>query len=114
MTKNFLTYLSSELRELRNTGLYKSERVITSKQAGTVALDSGWEVINLCANNYLGLSDNAELIEAGREALARYGYGMSSVRFIRIYYQIVINSLFSKLIYNHRVFFAVMLSKNSI
>ena len=82
MTKNFLTYLSSELRELRNTGLYKSERVITSKQAGTVALDSGWEVINLCANNYLGLSDNAELIEAGREALARYGYGMSSVRFI--------------------------------
>ena len=82
MTKNFLAYLSSELRELRNTGLYKSERVITSKQAGTVALDSGWEVINLCANNYLGLSDNAELIEAGREALARYGYGMSSVRFI--------------------------------
>ena len=82
MTKNFLTYLSSELRELRNTGLYKSERVITSKQAGTVTLDSGWEVINLCANNYLGLSDNAELIEAGREALARYGYGMSSVRFI--------------------------------
>ena len=82
MTKNFLTYLSSELRELRNTGLYKSERVITSKQAGTVALDSGREVINLCANNYLGLSDNAELIEAGREALARYGYGMSSVRFI--------------------------------
>ncbi len=44
MTKDFLTYLSSELRELRNTGLYKSERVITSKQAGTVALDSGWEV----------------------------------------------------------------------
>ena len=82
MTKNFLTYLSSELRELRNTGLYKSERIITSKQAGTVALDSGWEVINLCANNYLGLSDNTELIEAGREALARYGYGMSSVRFI--------------------------------
>ena len=74
--------MSSELRELRNTGLYKSERVITSKQAGTVALDSGWKVINLCANNYLGLSDNAELIEAGREALARYGYGMSSVRFI--------------------------------
>ena len=82
MTKSFLTYMNSELDELKNTGLYKSERVITSKQAGTVALDSGWEVINLCANNYLGLSDNAELIEAGREALARYGYGMSSVRFI--------------------------------
>ena len=82
MTKNFLTYLSSELRELRNTGLYKSERVIASKQAGTVALKSGREVINLCANNYLGLSDNAELIEAGRKALTQYGYGMSSVRFI--------------------------------
>ena len=82
MTKSFLTYMKSELEELKNTGLYKSERVIASRQAGTVALDSGREVINLCANNYLGLSDNAELIEAGREALARYGYGMSSVRFI--------------------------------
>ena len=82
MTKSFLTYMKSELEELKNTGLYKSERVIASRQAGTVALDSGREVINLCANNYLGLSDNAELIEAGREALSRYGYGMSSVRFI--------------------------------
>ncbi|MEC7190531.1 MAG: glycine C-acetyltransferase, partial [Pseudomonadota bacterium] len=72
----------SELDELKNTGLYKSERVIASKQAGTVALKSGREVINLCANNYLGLSDNAELIEAGRKALTQYGYGMSSVRFI--------------------------------
>ena len=82
MTKSFLTSLNSELTELRNTGLYKSERVIASKQAGTVALKSGREVINLCANNYLGLSDNAELIEAGRKALTQYGYGMSSVRFI--------------------------------
>ena len=54
MTKSFLTYLNSELKELRNTGLYKSERVIASKQAGTVALESGREVINPCANNYLG------------------------------------------------------------
>ena len=82
MTKSFLTYMKSELDELKNTGLYKSERVIASKQAGTVALKSGREVINLCANNYLGLSDNAELIEAGRKALTQYGYGMSSVRFI--------------------------------
>ncbi len=82
MTKRFLTHLNSELEELKNTGLYKSERIIASKQAGTVALESGREVINLCANNYLGLSDNAELIEAGRDALSRYGYGMSSVRFI--------------------------------
>ena len=82
MTKSFLTYMNSELDQLKNTGLYKSERVIASKQAGTVALKSGREVINLCANNYLGLSDNAELIEAGRKALTQYGYGMSSVRFI--------------------------------
>ena len=82
MTRSFLTYMNSELDELKNTGLYKSERVIASKQAGTVALKSGREVINLCANNYLGLSDNAELIEAGRKALTQYGYGMSSVRFI--------------------------------
>ena len=82
MTKRFLTHLNSELEELKNSGLYKSERIIASKQAGTVALESGREVINLCANIYLGLSDNAELIEAGRDALSRYGYGMSSVRFI--------------------------------
>ena len=82
MTKSFLTYMNAEIEQLKNTGLYKSERVIASKQAGTVALDSGREVINLCANNYLGLSDNAELIEAGRKALTQYGYGMSSVRFI--------------------------------
>ena len=73
MTKSFLTYLNSELKELRNTGLYKSERVIASKQAGTVALESGWQVINLCANNYRGLSDNAELIEAGRAQTQFHG-----------------------------------------
>jgi len=82
MTKSFLNYMNAELEQLKNTGLYKSERVIATKQSGTVALDSGREVINLCANNYLGLSDNAELIEAGRKALTQYGYGMSSVRFI--------------------------------
>ena len=82
MSKDFVGFLSGELEGLKDVGLYKTERVITSKQAGTVALSTGKDVINLCANNYLGLSDNPELIEAGREALARYGYGMSSVRFI--------------------------------
>lgn len=82
MTQLFIEHLSEELDELKRTGLYKSERIIDSKQAGTVALDSGRSMINLCANNYLGLSDHPELIEAGRKALARYGYGMSSVRFI--------------------------------
>lgn len=82
MTKDFIDHLSRDLDGLRRAGLYKTERVITSKQAGTVTLETGKEVINLCANNYLGLSDHPNLIEAGREALARYGYGMSSVRFI--------------------------------
>ncbi|WP_299936096.1 glycine C-acetyltransferase [uncultured Pelagimonas sp.] len=82
MTKDFIDHMTRELDMLMQSGLYKSERVITSKQAGTVALDTGKEVINLCANNYLGLSDHPDLIEAGRDALSRYGYGMSSVRFI--------------------------------
>ncbi len=82
MAHALTTHLSRELDVLRDAGLYKTERVITSKQAGSVALSTGQNVINLCANNYLGLSDNQDLIEAGRDALARYGYGMSSVRFI--------------------------------
>jgi glycine C-acetyltransferase len=82
MAEAFIDHLARELDELKETGLYKSERVIASKQAGTVALESGREVINLCANNYLGLSDHPDLIAAGQDALARYGYGMSSVRFI--------------------------------
>lgn len=82
MTQEFIVHLEVELAGLREAGLYKSERVITSRQAGSVVLENGKNVINLCANNYLGLSDNPDLIEAGREALSRYGYGMSSVRFI--------------------------------
>ena len=79
---DIVSYLAQELDVLKTSGLYKSERVITSKQAGTVAIEGGKNVINMCANNYLGLSDDPDLIEAGREALSRYGYGMSSVRFI--------------------------------
>ena len=82
MTQTFVDHITHELADLKNTGLYKTERIIDSKQSGTVALDTGRSVINLCANNYLGLSDHPQLIEAGREALSRYGYGMSSVRFI--------------------------------
>ncbi len=75
-------HLKQELAGLKQAGLYKSERVIASPQAGTVALDTGARLINLCANNYLGLADNAELIVEAKRALERYGYGMSSVRFI--------------------------------
>ena len=82
MSKEFINHLKDELNSVKQAGLFKTERVITSKQAGSVELDSGKSVINLCANNYLGLSDHPDLIEAGREALERYGYGMSSVRFI--------------------------------
>jgi len=82
VTNAFINHLSNELDALKSAGLFKSERVITSKQAGTVALENGKKVINLCANNYLGLSDNPDLISAGQDALDRYGYGMSSVRFI--------------------------------
>ncbi|MEO9894958.1 MAG: glycine C-acetyltransferase [Paracoccaceae bacterium] len=82
MTHAFSAHIAQELDTLRDTGLYKSERVITSQQSGSVSLSTGQNVINMCANNYLGLSNNADLIEAGREALTRYGYGMSSVRFI--------------------------------
>ncbi len=82
MPQSLYDHLQTELDELKTAGLYKSERIINSKQAGTVSLESGRSVINLCANNYLGLSDHPDLIEAGREALNSYGYGMSSVRFI--------------------------------
>lgn len=82
MADKLNAHLQSELQVLREAGLFKSERIIASKQAGTVALASGKRVINLCANNYLGLSDNPDLIRNGQESLERYGYGMSSVRFI--------------------------------
>ncbi|WP_370400472.1 glycine C-acetyltransferase [Sulfitobacter sp. JB4-11] len=82
MSQAFVSHMADQLDDLHKAGLYKSERIIISTQSGTVALSSGQEVINMCANNYLGLSDHPDLIEAGRAALSRYGYGMSSVRFI--------------------------------
>jgi glycine C-acetyltransferase len=82
MTKAFIDHLKSEISGLKATGLYKTERVITSKQGGEIAVAGGERVLNFCANNYLGLADNAELADAGKRALDRYGYGMASVRFI--------------------------------
>ena len=79
---DFIEHLRTELGGLRAAGLYKDERIITTKQAGTVELEGGKKVINLCANNYLGLSDHPDLIAEGQNALERYGYGMSSMRFI--------------------------------
>ena len=74
--------LDARLEGLREEGLYKRERVITSMQAGEVSLEGGAEVVNLCANNYLGLADDARVIAAAHDALNRYGFGMASVRFI--------------------------------
>lgn len=85
MTMNrpeYLKFLSKELQQLKETGLFKSERVITSPQQAVIDLEDGSHVINLCANNYLGLSDSPELVDTAKKSLDQFGYGMSSVRFI--------------------------------
>lgn len=75
-------HLQNELQTIREAGLYKNERIIVSPQDAVIRLSSGQEVLNFCANNYLGLSNHPELIQAAGEALQSHGYGMSSVRFI--------------------------------
>ena len=74
--------LSAQLEEIRSEGLFKSERVIVTPQQATVKVSGGEEVLNLCANNYLGLADDPRVVAAAKEALDRWGYGMASVRFI--------------------------------
>jgi len=75
-------HLQAELTGIREAGLYKSERIITSSQTAEIELDGGQKVLNFCANNYLGLSNHPELIRAAKDALDSHGFGMSSVRFI--------------------------------
>jgi glycine C-acetyltransferase len=82
MRNNFFTHLSQQTAELKESGLYKSERVITSPQQAIIRLQDGREVINLCANNYLGLSNDPDLVRAAQKAVQDYGFGLSSVRFI--------------------------------
>ena len=82
MSTDFISHIKSELSNIYSEGLFKTERIITTPQSRIVALEDGSKVINLCANNYLGLSNNPSLIAAGKNALEDYGYGMSSVRFI--------------------------------
>lgn len=82
MSTDFISHIKSELSNIHSEGLFKTERIITTPQSRIVALEDGSKVINLCANNYLGLSNNPSLIAAGKNALEDYGYGMSSVRFI--------------------------------
>lgn len=80
--KAFQTQLKESLDELKEQGLYKTERVITSKQDAQIKLESGQEVLNFCANNYLGLSSHPEVVQAAKDTLDTHGFGMSSVRFI--------------------------------
>ncbi|MDR2954488.1 MAG: glycine C-acetyltransferase [Prevotella sp.] len=79
---DFQQHLQKELADIKSAGLFKNERIIVSPQGAKIRVDSGQEVLNFCANNYLGLSDNKELIDAAKEAMDKRGFGMSSVRFI--------------------------------
>lgn len=72
----------SEIDTIKESGLYKDERVIVTQQSAEIAVDSGQHVINFCANNYLGLANHPELIKAAQEGIAQYGFGLASVRFI--------------------------------
>lgn len=82
MYKTLQPVLQQELEQIEKDGLYKRERIITTPQGADIKVSTGQEVINFCANNYLGLSSDARVIEASKKALDKYGYGMSSVRFI--------------------------------
>jgi len=76
------THLEKEIADIREAGLYKEERIITSPQDAAIEVNKGEEVLNFCANNYLGLSNHPQLIKAAKDALDSHGFGMSSVRFI--------------------------------
>lgn len=78
----FQKHLQTELADIQSAGLYKQERIIVSPQGAAIRVSTGQEVLNFCANNYLGLSDNQELIQAAKDAMDSRGFGMSSVRFI--------------------------------
>ena len=82
MYDQFKPFLKKELESIKEAGLYKKERVITSSQAAEITIQGGKQVLNFCANNYLGLSSHPKVIEAAKAAIDSHGFGMSSVRFI--------------------------------
>jgi glycine C-acetyltransferase len=82
MSNSFHQHVASELNAIRTSGLYKSERTITTPQDARIRVGDGPAVLNLCANNYLGLAEHPEVIQAAHAGLDRWGYGMASVRFI--------------------------------
>ncbi|MEI6895741.1 MAG: glycine C-acetyltransferase [Colwellia sp.] len=81
-TKGFYSHLSAQIEQVKEEGLYKAERIITTAQQAKIAIASGEQVINFCANNYLGLANHPELIAAAKSGLDDHGFGMASVRFI--------------------------------
>ena len=82
MQDSFYQGLQANLDALREQGLFKGERIIASRQGSRVTCDDGRSLINLCANNYLGLADDPRLIAAAKKAMDDHGFGMASVRFI--------------------------------
>ncbi|WP_072670755.1 glycine C-acetyltransferase [Vibrio injensis] len=82
MSCDFYQQIRQQLDDVKTEGLYKSERVITSQQQAAVSISTSQEVLNFCANNYLGLANHPALIEAGQQGMATHGFGMASVRFI--------------------------------
>jgi glycine C-acetyltransferase len=82
MTKSAILDYQAELQSIENMGLLKKERIITSPQSAEIQLEDGRKVLNFCANNYLGLADNPDVIHAAKDALDSHGFGMASVRFI--------------------------------
>src|SRR5437899_6746044 len=82
MFNSFQNHVKAQLDDIRAAGTYKRERIITTPQDAHIRAGDGQPVLNLCANNYLGLAEHAEVIRAAHEALDRWGYGLSSVRFI--------------------------------
>jgi len=82
MYGNFQQYLQNELEQIKDSGLYKNERIITSAQGAEIKVGTGENVLNFCANNYLGLSSHPRVVKAAQDIMNTHGYGMSSVRFI--------------------------------
>ena len=82
MHSSLLDHISAQLDDIRGQGLFKAERTIDSPQNPAITMADGTGVLNLCANNYLGLADHPEIVKAAHEGLDRWGYGMASVRLI--------------------------------
>ena len=82
MYKDFKVHLDNEIEKTKSSGLFKNERIITSPQSSVINTDIQDKIINLCSNNYLGLSSHPDVLRAAKESIDSHGFGMSSVRFI--------------------------------